>query len=133
MTLNARRLNKYHPRRSSKEMKIHKQKLSDLEHKIAADVGELLVLLKEGSPEKVQEISEQTKTDLLKFGPQMKEIALDIGAPFPKIVKDFLCTVDLLIHFKEKDSKAPFYLWVDDAKIQSCFLVTDKLERALLK
>ena len=51
----------------------------------------------------------------------------------PKIVKDFLCTVDLLIHFKEKDSKAPFYLWVDDAKIQSCFLVTDKLERALLK
>ena len=53
MTLPLRRMKKYHPRRSSKEIRIHKQKLSDLEHQIKSDVGEFLILLKEGSKEEI--------------------------------------------------------------------------------
>ncbi|MBM3198798.1 MAG: hypothetical protein FJZ58_06050 [Chlamydiae bacterium] len=133
MTLDARRLNKYHPRRSSKEMQVHRQALKDLEHKLTTDLGELLILAKEGSRERVFEVSSKTKADLLKFGPEMQKIAAEIGAPFPKMVKDFLHHIDTLLHWQEKESSSPFFLWVDDAKIRSCYLSTERLERALLK
>jgi len=45
MTLNLRRMKKYHPRRSSREIKLNKQKLTNLEHQIKANVGEFLIFL----------------------------------------------------------------------------------------
>ncbi len=132
MTLNLRRMKKYNPRRSSKEIKLNKQKLKDLEHKIKADVGEFLVQIKEGSPEEVLKSSQRTKNDLLKIGPDMEKMAAEIGGRFPKIVHEFLHTVDVLLHPIHTKSE-PIDLWLDDAKIHSCHIATQKLEDALLK
>lgn len=128
MTLNLRRMKKYHPRRSSKEIKLNKQKLIDLEHQLKADVGEFLVLLKDGSEDDVLRSSQKAKSDLLKYGPDMEKVAEAIGGRMPKFVNEFLHTVDIVVH-----PSSPSSLWVDDAKIKSCHVATQKLEDALLK
>ena len=79
MTLNLRRMRKYHPRRSSKEIKLNKQKLMDLEHQIKADVGEFLVLIKEGSNDEALKSYQKAKGDLLKYKPDMEKVAEAIG------------------------------------------------------
>lgn len=132
MTLNLRRMKKYNPRRSSKEIKLNKQKLKDLEHQLKADVGELIVLLKEGSKEEAMKSSQKTKNDLVKYGPDMEKVAAEIGGRMPKIVNEFLHTVDTLLHTSDSASEM-LTLWVDDAKINSCYNATQKLEDALLK
>ncbi len=132
MTLRVRRTKKYNPRRSSKLIKINKQKLRDLEHKIRSDVGELLVFLQEGATPNARALSQKTKSDLLKFGPDMQKIAEEIGGAFPKKVAVFLAGVDSLLH-SQKDEGADLRLWIDDAKIESCYKATRSLEQALLK
>ena len=132
MTSPLRKMKKYDPRRSSKEIKLNKQKLIDLEHHIKADVGELFVLLKEGSQEDVLKSSQKTKNDLLKFGPDMEKVAADNGGRFPKFVNEFLHTVDTVLH-SPANSPNSNSLWVDDAKIHSCYIATQRLEDALLK
>ena len=132
MTLNLRRMKKYHPRRSSKEIKLNKQKLIDLEHQIKADVGEFLVLVKEGSQEAAIKTSQKTKSDLMKMGPDMEKVAGEIGGRLPKIVNEFLHTIDSLLHTPPSPSDS-LNLWIDDAKINSCYSATQKLEDALLK
>jgi hypothetical protein len=125
-------MKKYHPRRSSKEIKLNKQKLIDLEHQLKADVGELLVLLKEGSQEDVIKTSQKTKSDLSKFGPDMEKVAAEIGGRFPKMVNEFLHTVDNIVRHPSTPIENNT-LWVDEAKIQSCYTATQRLEDALLK
>ncbi len=132
MTLNVRRTKKYNPRRSSKLMKLNKQRLSDLEHKIQSEVGELLDFLNEGALPKAEAVSQKAKNDLLRFGPDMQKIADEIGGAFPKKVSTFLSTIDNILH-SQKEGSSTFHLLVDDSKIQSCFKATQSLEQALLK
>lgn len=132
MTLPLRRMKKYNPRRSSKEIKLNKQRLIDLEHQIKSDVGELLVLLKEGSQEDVFKSSQKTKTDLLKLGPDMEKVAAEIGGRLPKMVHHFLRCIDTVIP-PLANPLPPNSLWIDDAKINSCYTATQRLEDALLK
>ncbi len=132
MTLNLRRMKKYHPRRSSKEIKINKQKLIDLEHQIKADVGEYLVLIKDGDQKQAIKSSQKAKNDLLKYGPDMEKVAEEIGGRMPKFVNEFLHTVDTVVHIPQELSDEAS-LWVDDAKVQSCHTAIQKLEDALLK
>ncbi|MES2198991.1 MAG: hypothetical protein V4489_02335 [Chlamydiota bacterium] len=133
MTLNLRRTKKYNPRRSSKLMKLNKQRLSDLENTIQSDVKELLTLIKEGTSPNIRAISQKTKTDLLKFGPDMQKIADEIGGAFPKKVSVFLATIDTVLRSQKEDSSSNIHFWVDDAKLQSCYKATHSLEQALLK
>lgn len=132
MTLNLRRMKKYHPRRSSKEIKLNKQRLIDLEHQIKADVGEFLVLIKEGMGEEAVKSSQKTKSALLKFGPDMEKVAAEIGGRLPKSVHEFLRTIDRLLP-PSHVAPASSSLWVDQAKIESCHTATQKLEDLLLK
>ena len=132
MTLNLRRMRKYHPRRSSKEIKLNKQKLIDLEHQIKSDVGEFLVLIKEGSQEDALKSYKKTRGDLLKYRPDMEKVAEEIGGRVPKCVNEFLHTVDTILQNPESPSES-LTLWVDDAKINSCYNATQKLENILLK
>lgn len=132
MTLNLRRMQKYHPRRSSKEIKLNKQKLMDLEHRIKAGMGEFLVHIQEGATEEALKVSQKTRNDLLKFGPDMEKVAEQIGGRLPKFVHEFLHTVDTITHTPHSSSDS-LSLWVDDAKIKSCYTATQKLENALLK
>lgn len=127
-----RKMRDYHPRRSSKELKVHKQQLVDLEHRLSADLGELLIFLKEGSLQKLKDSSLQTKSDLLKLGPDMQKIALDLGAPYPKMVHAFLDSIDKILIAQSNGTPSPFYLWIDEAKIQNCHYATQRLERALV-
>jgi len=127
-----RRMKKYNPRRSSKTIKMNKQKLIDLEHRIKSDIGEFLVLLEEGTSEQIQNTSQKTKTHLLKFGQDMQKIAGEIGGRMPKYVEDFIHSVDHLL--RSPTSAAPTTsLWVDGASVNSCFQATQKLEDALGK
>jgi len=132
MTLNLRRMRKYHPRRSSKEIKLNKQKLIDLEHQIKADVGEFLVLIKEGSHEQALKSHQKTKGDLLKYKPDMEKVAEEIGGRVPKYVTEFLSTIDRMLQCPQGPNES-FSLWVDEAKINSCYNATRKLEDSLLK
>ena len=61
-----RRMNKYHPRRSSKVLKKSKKELSELESQIQQDVAALLLIIQNGSPEQIETLSEQTRADLVK-------------------------------------------------------------------
>lgn len=132
MTLNLRRMKKYHPRRSSRMIRLNKQKLIDLEHKIKADVGEFLVKVKEGSSEEILKSSQKTRNDLLKLGPDMEKIAEEIGGRIPKFVNEFLHTIDTILHNPHSPTES-LSLWVDDAKVKSCYVATQKLEDILLK
>ena len=132
MTLNLRIMRKYHPRRSSKEIKLNKQKLMDLEHQIKVDVGEFLVLIKEGSREKALKSYQKTKGNLLKYKPDMEKVAEAIGGRVPKYVTEFLNTIDKILQCPQVPNES-FNLWVDDAKIKSCYNATRKLEDILLK
>lgn len=132
MTLKLRRTKKYHPRRSTKIMKLNRQRLYDLENKIRADVNQLLTLLQEGSSPKMQFLSEQTRNDLLKLGPDMQKIADELGGAFPKKVSSFLSSINNMLTSK-KENTSHIEFWVDDAKIQSCYKATESLEQALLK
>ena len=132
MTLKVRRTKPYTPRRSSKLMKLNKQRLSDLENMIQSNVGQLLSRAKEGSNPHIQSISQKTKGVLLKFGPDMQKIAYELGGAFPKKVSAFLASIDKVLHNQKEDS-ATFHFLVDDTEIQSCFKATQSLEQALLK
>jgi hypothetical protein len=120
-----RKMRTYHPRRSSKVIKLNKQKLIDLEHKISSDIGSLLVLMEEGSQEQIQMAAQKAKTDFLKFAPDMQKIASDIGGNFPRFVGEFLNSIYHILHSGNN--------WIDDAKVKSCYSATQKLESALLK
>jgi len=125
-------MRKYHPRRSSKEIKLNKQKLIDLEHQIKADVGEFLVLVKEGSNDEALKSYQKAKGDLLKYKPDMEKVAEAIGGRVPKYVTEFLNTIDKLLQFPQSSNES-FTLWVDEAKVKSCYTATRKLEDSLLK
>ncbi len=125
MTTRLRKMKPYHPRRSSKAIKLNKQKLSDLEKKISSDIGSYLVLIEEGSSEQLQLAAQKAKTDLMKFGSDMQKLAGDIGGQIPRYVGEFIDSIDHILHSRSE--------WIDDAKVKSCYQATQRLEDALLK
>lgn len=133
MTLKVRKLKEYHPRRSSKVMKLNKQRLSDLENIIRSDTLELTRLVKEGNAPNIETISQRTRQNLSKVGPEMKKIADEIGGAFPKKVSVFLASVDTMLHLQKENTSSNIHFWIDDAKLQSCYKATQSLEQALLK
>lgn len=118
-----RKMKDYHPRRSSRIMSLSKQKLNDLERRISSDVGSFLVLLEGGSAEQVLSASQRARADVLKFGPDMKKLAGELGGNFPKLLGDFLESIDNILHTGVN--------WIDEAKIKACYSTTQKFEQAL--
>jgi hypothetical protein len=131
MTLKVRRMKKYNQRRSSKIMNAFRKDLQQCEHKIQASVSAFLACIKEGSTSKARAHCEQTRNILLKYGPEMQKIANEIGGIAPKRVSDFLASIDhiLLNEFPPSD----IHTWVDDGKIRSCNIASQRLEDILLK
>ena len=128
-----RRMNVYHPRRSSKALKVNKQRLSDLETIMKDDLESLLLILQNGSKEQVDSLSKRTQDNLQQIGPDMERLAQEIGAPFPKAVHSFLDSISKVLHAQKTNTPSPFYLWVDDSKVKNCHLATAKLEKILNK
>ena len=121
MTLERRRMKKYHPRRSRQTVKLQKQQLIDLEHMLSMALGTFLVLNEEGSKEQATIAMQKAKTELLKFGPDMKKLGEHMGGVYPHMVNLFLDCMDSLLH-------SPM---VDEAKVTACYQAAEKLEKQL--
>ncbi len=102
---------------------LQKQKIADFERRLTMDVGALLVLLSEGTSEQMALIQQRTKSDLLKFGPDMQKIAEEMGGRLPKVVSEYLDSVDSIVHSASG--------WIDEAKITRCYAMTQKLQKEL--
>src|ERR1700722_3574771 len=98
-----------------------KQQIADLEHKLSIDIGSLLVLMAEGTQEQVVLANQKTKRDLIKFGPDMQKLAEQAGGVLPKVVDEYLNSVDSIVHSATG--------WVDEARVAHCYNVTQKLHK----
>ena len=130
MTLKVRRMKKYNQRRSTKIIKSYKIDLKKIEDKIQMSVGAFLSCAKEGSSTKVNQLRQEARHTLVKFGPNMQKIADEIGGIFPKRVSDFLSSID---HMLATETTSQFQPWADDSKLYSCRMASQRLEDILLK
>lgn len=122
MTLKVRRMKKYNQRRSKNIMKVYRQDLQQLEHKIQSSVSAFIHSTKEGSPSKAHALCQQAKNTLLKFGPEMQKIANEIGGVFPKRVTDFLASIEKVLILEQPSGS--FQPWE---------IASQRLEDILLK
>jgi hypothetical protein len=83
------------------------------------------VLLEEGTPRQIDMSKSKAKTTLIKFAPEMFKLADELGGQFPKVVEDYLYSIDDIVHTMTG--------WIDSAKIKACYKATQKLEKALHK
>jgi hypothetical protein len=118
-----RRMKKYHPRRRAKRLDLNKQALHDLQHKISTDIGSLIVLMEQGNPQQIAIVQQKAKSDYLKHAYEMQKIAQQMGDRFVRAVRDYLDSVDIIVHSNVE--------WLDEAKIKHCFAMTQKLEKEL--
>ena len=123
MPVQYRRMYPYHPRRRSNGLKLQKQQLRDWQCKLSADVGGFIVLIEEGKKEQVEQARIKTKSDFLKFGPEMQKLASGMGEKFARAVREYLDSIDSIIHSEPG--------WIDEAKIKHCYTVTEKLEKEI--
>ncbi len=119
-----RKMKPYYPRRRrSKNVELNKQALRDLEHKISREVSSLILLIEEGNPQQIEAAKGKAKSDYMKHSDEMQKLAQQMGDRYSKAVRDFLDSVDVIVH----SSSA----WVDEAKVRNCYNMTQKLEKEL--
>lgn len=107
-----------------KQLKVlERQRLSDMEHKISADIGNFLVLLEEGSAGEIENARKKARGDLLKWGQEMQHIAQTLGANYVEAVSGYINTIDTVLH-------CPID-FVDQEKVSDCFDATRDLEEML--
>jgi len=118
-----RKMKPYHPRRSSRSLRLTRQQLLDLEHKISIDIGTFLVLLEEGNTEQIELAARRARSDFLKYAPDIKKLGVEMGSALSHLVDEFLRTIDTLLHVGQN--------WIDEGKIKDCYNATSNLEKAL--
>jgi len=101
----------------------HKQGLKDLKHKISADIGALILFIEEGDTANIQIAQQKAKSDLMKHSVEMQKIAEKMGERYLKAVRDYLDSVDTIVHTNAA--------WIDEAKIRHCHTMTEKLEKQI--
>lgn len=118
-----RRMKKYHPRRKRHSTELKKQLLSDLEHRVNMDIGRFLVLTEEGPANQIEPSRIKVRSDLLKYGNDMRKLAQEMGEDFSQAVDNFLKGVDSIIEYS---GEVP-----DQAKIHQLYKATEHLETKL--
>jgi hypothetical protein len=118
-----RKMKSYHPRRRTRGKSIHKQAIHDIKHRLSSDLGTLLMLLKDGNKDQIVQAQEKVKSDFLKHFEEMQQIAQRMGGKYIKVVREYLDSVDTIVHTSTE--------WVDDAKIRQCYVASEKLDREL--
>jgi hypothetical protein len=113
----------WHPRRRGRGDELHKQALSDLRHRISSDIGCLIVLVEQGNINEIPAAQQRAKNDFLKHSTEMQKIAQKMGERFVRAVRNYLDSVDLIVHTNAS--------WLDEAKIRHCFTMTQELEKEL--
>ncbi len=104
-------------------MDTQKQILKDLKHKISADIGTLIVFIEEGNTTKIESAQQRAKSELLKHGPEMKKIAESMGERYARAVREYLDSVDAIIHTS--------VTWIDQEKIRHCHIAAENLEKQI--
>ena len=118
-----RKMKPYHPRRRSKGINSNKQALHDLKHKLSADVGSFIVLLKQGNEVQIVQAQQKAKSDFLKHSMDMQKIAQQMGEKYVKVVREYLDSIDELVHTTS--------LWMDESKIHHCFQMSEKFDKEI--
>ena len=113
-----------HKQPQKKQLKVlEKQRLSDMEHKISADVGNFIVLLEEGSAIDANNARKKARADLLKWGQEMQHIAQTLGGAYPETVSGYINSIDTVLHCRTES--------VDHDKLNHCYNSTRDLEKML--
>lgn len=110
------------PKKSQLQV-LEKQRLSDMEHTVSADVGNFLVLLEEGSAADIEVARKKARGDLLKWGQEMQHIAQTLGGRYVKAVSEYINSIDTVLHCPTD--------FVDEEKVSDCFHTTRALEKML--
>jgi hypothetical protein len=113
----------YYPRKRAKNVETQKQQLRDLEHRISSEVNALILLCEEGNEKEVQHAKLKAKSGYLKHSDEMQKIAQHMGERYAKAVRNYLESVDHIVH-----SNA---LWIDEAKVRQCYQMTQQLEKEI--
>ncbi len=123
MTTQKRKAKSAHPHKDLHMKSIEKQKLADLQRRMSMNLGTLLVLFEEGSPEQIAMANQKAKMDLLKYGPEMLKLSQTMGMTYARIVEDYLDSIDQIVHSASG--------WVDEGKITHCYHMIQEIERAI--
>lgn len=118
-----RKMKPYHPRRRTRGNTVHKQAINDIKHRLSSDIGSLITLIKEGNTTQISEAQQKAKNDLMKHAEEMKQIAQKMGGKYLKAVREYLDSLDAIVHTTST--------WIDEAKIREVFVASDKLDREL--
>jgi len=113
----------YHPRRRTRGKELYKQAIHDIKHRLSSDVGSFITLLKEGNELQISEAQQKAKVDFLKHSEEMQHLAQKMGNKYFKAVREYLDSVDALIHTSSK--------WLDDTKLRLVYTTSEKLDREL--
>ena len=103
--------------------RLNKQALHDLEHKISSDVDSLIVLYEQGNTTQLHSAQLKAKSDFLKHSTDMQKIAQGLGERYVKAVRDYLDSVDVVIHSNST--------WIDDVKVRHCYSMKEKLAKEI--
>lgn len=118
-----RKMKPYHPRKRAKNIDVQKQALRDLEHKISSEISSLILQCEEGNEQQIQDAKMKAKSGYLKHSDEMQKIAQHMGDRYSKAVRDFLDSVDMIVHCNST--------WIDEAKVRNCYNMTQKLEKEI--
>ncbi|MBI3236174.1 MAG: hypothetical protein HYZ48_00455 [Chlamydiales bacterium] len=110
-------------RRRGKSLEVHKQALRDLEHRMSREVSTLILLWEEGNAHAIETAKLKAKSQYLKHGNEMQKVAQTLGERYSRAVRDFLDSVDTILH---SDST-----WIDEAKVRRCYQMTQQLEKEI--
>jgi hypothetical protein len=123
MTLKIRRMKSYHPRNRTRGSSLVRQALHDMQHVLSRDIGELLVLAKEGAKGQISDAQHKAKSTFLKTAPEMSKEASKLGDLYVTSVREYLNSIDEIIHSNP--------LTLDPATISRCYATTAQLEKQL--
>ncbi len=119
-----RRMKKYAPRRKTHTEELQKQQLGDFEHLLNLDLGSLLVLNEEGTGKQIEQARQKLRSDLLKYGSDMKKLAGDMGEDYSETVDEFITSASTILSAVEN---------VDPSTVKDHHKITEFLEKMVKK
>jgi hypothetical protein len=118
-----RKMKAYRPRRRTRGKELYKQAIHDIKHRLSADIGGFISLLKEGNTSQISEAQQKAKADFLKHSEEMQKIAQKMGNKYFKAVREYLDSLDVIVHTNAT--------WVDEEKIRHVYVTSERLDREL--
>ncbi len=104
---------------------LMRQEMSDEKRRISMHIGNFLVLLEEGTTEQAAMAKQKARNELLKIGPAMEKLAMDMGEKYTVLLREFLTSIEGILYAASG--------FVDGAKITNYYNAEQKFEKAITK